>query len=142
MPPDENGFDKGQISQSIKDHERRLGENDKERTRMWQVIDKIRNRPPVWCTIAFGILLAFIGWLARAAFAGQMNSEQLKEVNRIVMELDTIITEAEKDVATLYDIVTPNALLKQTDKNVSRLKAELKGLTTVIENHKENTDEH
>ena len=30
-------------------------------------IDKIKNRPPVWCTLIIALLTAICGWLLRAA---------------------------------------------------------------------------
>jgi hypothetical protein len=29
-----------------------------------EILDKVRNRLPVWATVAIGLLLAAIGWLA------------------------------------------------------------------------------
>lgn len=29
-----------------------------------EILDKVRNRLPVWATVAIGLLLALIGWLA------------------------------------------------------------------------------
>jgi hypothetical protein len=29
-----------------------------------EILDKVRNRLPVWATVAIGLLLAIIGWLA------------------------------------------------------------------------------
>ncbi len=59
---DNNGFKKGQLTQKVADHENRLSKID-------EVLEKIRNRPPVWCTIVFGILLAAVGWLSHVAVA-------------------------------------------------------------------------
>lgn len=64
-----NNFSKGRLTQQVTEHERRLSEHDKENDRMWKNIDGIRNRPPVWCTVVIGILLAVLGYLARAAMA-------------------------------------------------------------------------
>lgn len=64
---DGNDFDKGQLTQQVSEHERRLNGNDEEHKDMWKTINAIRNRPPVWCTVAIGILLAIVGWLAKSA---------------------------------------------------------------------------
>jgi len=29
------------------------------------ILDKVRNRPPVWCTVVIGVLLAACGWMAK-----------------------------------------------------------------------------
>ena len=42
----------------IKIHGQRLCKID-------EILDKVRNRPPVWCTVAIGMLLAVCGWLAK-----------------------------------------------------------------------------
>lgn len=62
-----NNFNKGRLVQKVADHDRRLAEHDGVHKEMWIVLDKMRNRPPVWCTIIICILTAVVGWLARAA---------------------------------------------------------------------------
>lgn len=68
-----NDFSKGRLTQQVDDHERRLTEQKDEQkgvnADMWEAINAIRNRPPVWCTVVIGILLAALGYLARAAMA-------------------------------------------------------------------------
>lgn len=64
-----NDFSKGRLTQKVDDHERRLNGHDEENDKMWETINAIRNRPPVWCTVVIGILLAALGYLARAAMA-------------------------------------------------------------------------
>jgi len=59
---------------------------------------------------------------------------QIEEVNQIIFELNTIVGEAEKCVVLLYNIAKPEGLLKQTKKDVGRLKAELEGLKAAINN--------
>ena len=34
---------------------------------LFEVVDKIRNRPPVWVTLLLMALLGVIGWLAKGA---------------------------------------------------------------------------
>lgn len=41
----------------IKNHEERLNKLD-------EILDKLRNRLPVWATVALGLLLALMGYLA------------------------------------------------------------------------------
>lgn len=70
-----------------------------------------------------------------------MKAEKLQEINCLVLELSTILSEAERCVATLDNLVWPNDLLKQTKKQTDRLGAEVKGLQTKLkdlENEKEN----
>jgi hypothetical protein len=64
---DGNEFNKGQLTQQVTDHERRLGKNDEEHKDMWDTINAIRNRPPVWCTVVLGIILAIAAWFAKSA---------------------------------------------------------------------------
>lgn len=56
----ENGF--------CKQHsgvEERLSHVEKETGKQWEVLDKLRNRPPLWVTFVFAILTGMIGYLAR-----------------------------------------------------------------------------
>jgi hypothetical protein len=41
---------------TLKNHAERLGKLD-------EILEKVRQRPPVWVTLVFGILLALIGYL-------------------------------------------------------------------------------
>ena len=43
----------------VKEHQGRLDKID-------IVLDKVRNRPPVWLTFVFGALFAIIGYLVRS----------------------------------------------------------------------------
>ena len=43
-------------TETIHQVEKRLDKTD-------LILDKIRNRPPLWCTFALGGLLGAIGWL-------------------------------------------------------------------------------
>jgi type VI protein secretion system component VasF len=63
---DGNEFNKGQLTQQVTDHERRLEKNDKEHSKMWETLDRVRNRLPVWATLLIGCLLAIIGFLAKS----------------------------------------------------------------------------
>ena len=42
---------------TMAEHEKRLNKID-------EILDKVRNRPPVWVTIVIGVLLAILGFLA------------------------------------------------------------------------------
>jgi len=57
---------------------------------------------------------------------------QTEEINKLVFDLNTIVCEAERCVISLYNILKPEGLLKQTEKDVGRLKAELEGLKATI----------
>ena len=57
---------------------------------------------------------------------------QTEEINKLVFELNTVVGEAERCVISLYNIARPEGLLKQTKKDVERLKAELEGLKVAI----------
>ena len=39
-----------------------LKESDKEQ---WAAINKVRDRPPVWCTVVIALLTAAVAWFAR-----------------------------------------------------------------------------
>lgn len=34
-------------------------------TKQWDVIEKLRNRPPVWMSLAFAAALGALGWLIK-----------------------------------------------------------------------------
>jgi hypothetical protein len=44
----------------LQNHEDRLNKID-------EILEKVRNRPPVWVTLVLGVLLAFIGYLVSNA---------------------------------------------------------------------------
>lgn len=48
------------LYEKSKQHETRLNKID-------VILDKVRNRPPVWVTVVVGVLLGIIGWLAKGA---------------------------------------------------------------------------
>lgn len=62
-----NDFSKGRLTQQVTEHERRINGHDKENDDMWKTINAIRNRPPVWCTVLIGVLLAALGYIVKAA---------------------------------------------------------------------------
>ncbi len=51
-------------------HEVLLEEHGKRLDKIDIILDKVRNRPPVWATFVFGVLLAVIGYLVRLANGG------------------------------------------------------------------------
>lgn len=65
-----NNFNKGRLTQKVTEHERRLNGHDEVHKDMWDTINAIRNRPPIWVTIVIAILLAVVSWFARASYAG------------------------------------------------------------------------
>lgn len=48
----------GKLEIKVDDHESRLDKID-------EILDKVRNRPPVWATVIIGVLLAAIGYLIK-----------------------------------------------------------------------------
>jgi hypothetical protein len=44
--------------------EHRIGRNEKDIKSIFELIEKVRNRLPVWATFAFSAAAAAIGWLA------------------------------------------------------------------------------
>ena len=48
------------LNVKVEQHEARLKKID-------EILDKVRNRPPVWVTAIVAILLGIIGWLAKGA---------------------------------------------------------------------------
>lgn len=52
-------FEKGRLTERVSQHEHRLNKID-------LILDKVRNRPPLWCTFVLGGLLAALGWCMRA----------------------------------------------------------------------------
>lgn len=55
-----NNYNKGRLTEKVDQHENRLNKMD-------EIIDKIRVRPPVWCTLVIAVLVGILGWLAKAA---------------------------------------------------------------------------
>ena len=53
--PDEPNLDVHEFK--LRNHEDRLNKID-------EILDKVRNRPPVWVTVVIGVLLAILGFLA------------------------------------------------------------------------------
>jgi len=47
----------------IEQHEKRLDKLD-------VILDKVRNRLPVWATFAFAVLMGIVGWLLKTANGG------------------------------------------------------------------------
>ena len=62
-----NGFDKGRLWEKVNGHERDITELKGGQRRMWEAIDKIRNRLPNWAVVVIGILLAMLGWFVKGA---------------------------------------------------------------------------
>lgn len=60
MPTESNNYEKGILTEKVNQHEERLNKID-------TVLEKIRNRLPVWATLAFMVLVGVLGWLLRAA---------------------------------------------------------------------------
>ena len=46
-------------------HEFKLEAHEERLNKIDVILDKVRNRLPVWATIALGVLLAFIGYLIK-----------------------------------------------------------------------------
>ena len=40
--------------------------NREEIVKLWTVVDRIQNRPPVWMSLAFAVALGVIGWLIKS----------------------------------------------------------------------------
>ena len=47
----------------IKVNTEKVHQVEKRQDKLEVIIDKIRNRPPLWCTFALGGFLGAIGWL-------------------------------------------------------------------------------
>ena len=45
-------------------HEFKIQNHDDRLNKLDEILDKVRNRPPVWVTVVIGVLLAAIGFLA------------------------------------------------------------------------------
>ncbi len=39
----------------------RLEKVEDDTEKQWTVLDKLRNRPPIWCTVVFGLLMGLLG---------------------------------------------------------------------------------
>lgn len=48
------------LNVKVEQHETRLNKID-------VILDKVRNRPPVWVTAVVAVLLGIIGWLAKGS---------------------------------------------------------------------------
>lgn len=44
-------------------HSFKMDEHEKRLNKIDEILDKVRNRPPVWVTAVLGVLLALIGYL-------------------------------------------------------------------------------
>ena len=62
-----NNYSKGRLTEKVEGHENRLDKIDEVFDKMWDAINKIRIRPPIWCTVVIAVLVGLLGWLARAA---------------------------------------------------------------------------
>lgn len=51
-------------------HEEQLDQHEKRLDKIDEILEKVRNRPPVWATLALGALLGIIGYLIRLANGG------------------------------------------------------------------------
>lgn len=60
MAVETNSFNKGRLTEKVDQHEKRLNKID-------LVLDKVRNRPPVWASILIALLIGALGWFAKAA---------------------------------------------------------------------------
>lgn len=54
-----NSFNKGRLTEKVEQHENRLNKID-------IILDKVRNRLPVWATLLIAVLLGTLGWFAKA----------------------------------------------------------------------------
>ena len=48
-------------------HSYKLANHEERLNRLDEILDKVRNRLPVWATIAFALLLGLLGFLASGA---------------------------------------------------------------------------
>jgi len=55
-------------AQRVTTLERAHAEDQAEHTRLWEVIERVQNRPPVWATVVIGILTGLVGLFAGIAF--------------------------------------------------------------------------
>ena len=53
----------GEISVRVDDHDRRLNKHEKVHSDLWDSIDSIKNRLPIWATMLIAILTAAVGAL-------------------------------------------------------------------------------
>lgn len=49
----------GAHTEQLDQHEKRLDKID-------EILEKVRNRPPIWCTFVLAALLGIVGWLIKA----------------------------------------------------------------------------
>jgi len=57
MAVEEHTHDCAVHKYTMDEHEKRLNKID-------EILEKVRNRPPVWVTVVIGVLLAILGFLA------------------------------------------------------------------------------
>lgn len=60
MPPEETNM--------TIENKTRIDSIEKLVTKMDQILEKVRNRPPVWVTFAFTGMTLVVGWLVRGQF--------------------------------------------------------------------------
>ncbi len=56
-------MDEANMCAQIKVNTEKVHQVEKRQDKLEVIIDKIRNRPPLWCTFALGGFLGAIGWL-------------------------------------------------------------------------------
>lgn len=64
-PNDCNSFDKGRLVEKVNGQGRSIEELKEGQLRMWEALDKIKNRLPNWAVILIGVLLAALGYFAK-----------------------------------------------------------------------------
>ncbi|MHC4155907.1 MAG: hypothetical protein ACYST6_13415 [Planctomycetota bacterium] len=60
-----NGFNKGRLTERVRGNSEAIQELKEGQLRMWEALDKIKNRLPNWAVVLFGVLLAILGYLAK-----------------------------------------------------------------------------
>lgn len=53
----------GELAVRVDDHDRRFDKNDEDHTELWNSIDRIKNRLPVWASMLIAALTAVVGTL-------------------------------------------------------------------------------
>jgi hypothetical protein len=53
-------------------HEARIVQDEKDIKNLYELLEKVRNRLPVWATLIFSVLTLAIGWLLASAFKGNL----------------------------------------------------------------------
>jgi len=51
-------------------HEARIIQDEKDIRNIYEILERVRNRLPVWATLVFSLLTLAIGWLLASAFKG------------------------------------------------------------------------